>query len=121
MGEPRFGFEEIAQEVSMKPLPSPEKCIDCDALETRECLSTDTVRLSSYKPGERGTVLQVCGDPKFRLRMMEMGFVKGSEVRVVKDAPLSDPVEFVVKGYHVMLRRGEAADILMGEPVNGTG
>ena len=114
-------MEEITQEVRMKPLPSPEKCIDCDALETRECLSTDTVRLSNYRPGERGKVIQVCGDPQFRLRMMEMGFVKGSEVRVVKDAPLSDPVEFVVKGYHVMLRRGEAADILMDQPANGTG
>jgi Fe2+ transport system protein FeoA len=48
--------------------------------------------------------------------MTEMGFVKGSEVKVVKYAPLTDPVEFVIKGYHVTLRRDEAAGILMNEP-----
>lgn len=48
--------------------------------------------------------------------MMEMGFVKGTEVTVVKYAPLSDPIEFVIKGYHVTLRRAQAADILMTAP-----
>ncbi len=48
--------------------------------------------------------------------MMEMGFVKGTEVGVVKFAPLSDPMELVIKGYHVSLRRDQAADILMDAP-----
>ncbi len=105
----------------MKPIPSPETCAECEEHLTQECLTKETVRLSSYKPGERGTVVQVCGKPETRLRLMEMGFVKGTEVRTVKDAPLSDPVEYVVKGYHVSLRRVEASDILMNPPVNGTG
>jgi Fe2+ transport system protein FeoA len=108
-------------EKSMKPIPSPEICADCDAYPTRECLSKETVRLSSYKPGERGTVVQVCGRPETRLRLMEMGFVRGAEVRTVKDAPLNDPVEYVIKGYHVSLRRVEASDILMNPPANGNG
>jgi Fe2+ transport system protein FeoA len=48
--------------------------------------------------------------------MMEMGFVKGTEVQVVKSAPLFDPIEFVIRGYHVSLRRDEAAEILMDQP-----
>ena len=105
----------------MKHSPSPDICGDCEGLETRECLSTETVPLSTYKPGEKGTIVQLCGAPDLRLRLMEMGFVKGTEIRVVKDAPLTDPVEFEVKGYHITLRRDEAADILMNRPSNGNG
>jgi Fe2+ transport system protein FeoA len=47
---------------------------------------------------------------------MEMGFLPGAEVAVVKYAPLRDPVEFVVKGYHVSLRREEAERVLVAEP-----
>ncbi len=105
----------------MKHSPSPDVCGDCEGLRTRECLSTERVPLSTYKPGEKGTIVQLCGPPDFRLRLMEMGFVKGTEVRVVKDAPLTDPVEFAIKGYHITLRRDEAAEILMDPPSNGNG
>jgi Fe2+ transport system protein FeoA len=73
------------------------------------------VKLSNLKPGQKGTIAQVCGNPDFRLRMMEMGFTKGTEVMVVKYAPLSDPVEFVIKGYHLTLRKDQASDILISE------
>lgn len=69
-----------------------------------------------FRPGEKGTISQVCGNPDFRLRMMEMGFVRGAEVKVIKYAPLSDPMEFELKGYHISLRRDQAADILMTRP-----
>ena len=48
--------------------------------------------------------------------MMELGFVRGAEVKVVKYAPLFDPMELELKGYHVSLRRDQAADILMDVP-----
>jgi Fe2+ transport system protein FeoA len=82
-------------------------------------LTQDSVRLSAYKPGEHGTIVRICGNPEFRLRLMEMGFVRGAEIRVVKFAPLTDPMELEIKGYHVSLRRGEASDVLMTPPVNG--
>jgi ferrous iron transport protein A len=96
--------------------PSKEKCIDCPAFASSACLVANRVKLSNYKPGQKGTIVEVCGDPDFRLRMMEMGFVKGTEIKVVKYAPLNDPMEFVIKGYHVSLRKDQAADILMEEP-----
>jgi Fe2+ transport system protein FeoA len=96
--------------------PAEDKCSGCPALEDKECLARNIVKLSNYKPGERGTIVQVCGEPEFRLRMMEMGFVKGTEIQVIKYAPLSDPMEFLIKGYHVTLRKEQAADILMKEP-----
>jgi ferrous iron transport protein A len=93
-----------------------DKCAECPGLQDRECQRRVLVALADYKPGDKGIVLQVCGDPDFRLRMMEMGFVKGAEVGVVKFAPLSDPMELVIKGYHVSLRREQALDILMDTP-----
>lgn len=95
--------------------PSEDLCGGCPSLETMDCKGDNVVKLSTFKPGQKGTIVQVCGNPDFRLRMMEMGFVRGTEVEVVKYAPLSDPIEFVIKGYHITLRKEQAADILMRE------
>ncbi|MCK7514585.1 MAG: ferrous iron transport protein A [Desulfobacterales bacterium] len=46
-------------------------------------------------------------------RILEMGIVKGAEVYVEKYAPLKDPMELVVKGYHISLRVEEAAQIVV--------
>ncbi|MEW6136901.1 MAG: FeoA family protein [Thermodesulfobacteriota bacterium] len=100
----------------MSPAPSKRKCINCPCLARRRCLADGLQSLSSFRPGEKGIVHQVCGDPDFRLRMMELGFVQGAEVKVVKYAPLYDPIELELKGYHVSLRRDQARDILMNVP-----
>lgn len=73
--------------------------------------------LADYRKGNRGTVVRIGGGSDFRKRMMEMGFVKGTKVSVVKYAPLADPVELLVKGYHLTLRNEQAASIVMSEPV----
>ncbi len=99
-----------------KRRPGEDLCESCPERHSRTCRSEGIVRLSDYKPGQKGTIVQVCGEPEFRLRLMEMGFVKGVEVKVIKYAPLTDPIEFVIRGYHITLRRDEAADILMNEP-----
>jgi Fe2+ transport system protein FeoA len=71
------------------------------------------IPLSAFKQGERGVIIKVQGRGAFRKRLQEMGFIKGTEVFVEKYAPLRDPVELVVKGYHVSLRVEEAAQVLM--------
>jgi Fe2+ transport system protein FeoA len=103
-------------EYMMSPTVSRKKCFDCSALEDNKCLAEKTVKLSNYKPGQKGQIVQVCGDSDFRLRMLEMGFVKGTEIKVVKYAPLNDPMEFEIRGYHISLRKKQAAHILMKEP-----
>lgn len=67
--------------------------------------------LSKMKEGQTGTVLHVGGNSVLRRRILEMGILKGSEVYVEKYAPLKDPLELIVKGYHVSLRVEEAANI----------
>jgi Fe2+ transport system protein FeoA len=71
------------------------------------------IPLSRFKEGERGVIIKVQGSGSFRKRLQEMGFIKGTEVFVEKYAPLRDPVELIVKGYHVSLRVEEAAQVLM--------
>ena len=58
--------------------------------------------------GESGLITKVKGRGAFRKRITEMGFVKGKEVTVIKAAPLQDPVEYKIMGYHVSLRQSEA-------------
>lgn len=73
-------------------------------------------KLSDLKPGEAGIVVKVLGDGPFRQRLLEMGLTRGVRVEMEKTAPLGDPTEYVVKGYHLSLRRGEAELILL-EPL----
>lgn len=67
--------------------------------------------LSELKEGQTGTIVRVGGDGPFRRRLLEMGFLRGTEVYVEKYAPLKDPIELILKGYHVSLRVDEAARI----------
>lgn len=72
--------------------------------------------LKDYRQGQRGRIIDIKGEGKFKKRLLDMGFTRGAEVYVEKYAPLRDPVEFIIKGYHVGLRREEAQKILMTEP-----
>lgn len=71
--------------------------------------------LSEVDTGKCSVILKVNGGKDFRRRLTEMGFVKGQRVRVIKNAPLLDPVEYSIMGYHVSLRRSEASLIEVGQ------
>lgn len=71
------------------------------------------MRLSDLKTGETATVVKVLGYGGFRRRIMEMGFVRGQEVKVILDAPLKDPIEYHIMGYDISLRRKEAEMIVV--------
>jgi ferrous iron transport protein B len=65
--------------------------------------------LSELQNGEYGIVSKVRGRGAFRKRIIEMGFIRGKKVTVVKNAPLKDPIEYSIMGYEVSLRRTEAS------------
>jgi len=69
------------------------------------------MRLSEMREGQTGKVLQVGGNSMLRRRIFEMGIVKGTDLYIEKYAPLKDPMELIVKGYHISLRVEEAAQI----------
>lgn len=64
--------------------------------------------LSDLKDGEKGVITKVKGYGAFRKRITEMGFIFGTTVKVIKKAPLQDPVEYELMGYRVSLRKSEA-------------
>ncbi len=66
------------------------------------------MNLSELKSGQSGVIAKVRGRGAFRKRIIEMGFVAGKTVEVIKKAPLQDPVEYRVMGYSVSLRNSEA-------------
>ncbi|MDP2236420.1 MAG: ferrous iron transport protein B [Bacteroidales bacterium] len=76
--------------------------------------------LAELKEGEKGIILKVKGRGAFRKRIIEMGFVPGKQVIVVKHAPLHDPIEYNVMGYEVSLRKNEASliEILSDDDLN---
>ncbi|MBR5830319.1 MAG: FeoA domain-containing protein, partial [Tidjanibacter sp.] len=66
------------------------------------------MKLSELKTGQKAVIVRVAGHGGFRKRLMEMGFVRGVEVRSVQDSPMNDPVKYSIMGYDVSLRRSEA-------------
>jgi Fur family ferric uptake transcriptional regulator len=63
------------------------------------------------KEGQSATIVHVGGNGILRRRILEMGILKGTQVYIEKYAPLRDPLELIVKGYHVSLRVKEAAEV----------
>ena len=75
--------------------------------------------LADLKTGEKGVIIKVKGRGAFRKRIIEMGFVVGKQVIVIKNAPLKDPIEYNIMGYEVSLRRSEASLIEVTTHDNG--
>jgi len=65
--------------------------------------------------GEAGRVsgyLEGCA-PEYRRKLLSMGLTRGTAIKVTRVAPLGDPVEIVLRGFSLSLRRGEAAVLLV--------
>lgn len=74
------------------------------------------MRLSDLNKGQKAIITKILGHGAFRKRVMEMGFVRGREVRVDLKAPLSDPIKYHIMNYEVSLRRSEA-NLIEIEPI----
>ena len=69
--------------------------------------------LAELKPGERARILEIRGDDEAADRLLEMGLVEDTPLQVIKFAPLGDPIEIAVRGYHLTLRKIEAANVVV--------
>ena len=67
--------------------------------------------LADLSPGECGRITSIGGCAEVRHRLLEMGLTRGTLVRLVRVAPLGDPVELLVRGYHLSVRKAEAASV----------
>jgi Fe2+ transport system protein FeoA len=71
------------------------------------------IPLNKIEKGRAARVTRIGGQGSARRRLMEMGVIPGSEISVKRVAPLGDPIDVLVKGYHLSLRRREAAEIFV--------
>ena len=72
-------------------------------------------RLPDLKIGEYGLVSGFDGEEGQRLRLMEMGILRGTRIQLVRRAPLGDPLEVELRGFHLSLRESEARCIEVEE------
>ncbi|MBI3161029.1 MAG: ferrous iron transport protein A [Chloroflexi bacterium] len=82
---------------------------------------TALIQLHLLQPGQRGTISRIGGEGALRRRFVEMGIVKGETILIERHAPLGDPVEYFIKGYHLALRKEEAAhiEVMLDGAANG--
>lgn len=71
------------------------------------------MNLARLKPGEKGRITAIGSIGPLKRRLMDMGVLVGEEVKVLKVAPLGDPIEVSIKGYNLSLRKKEAEGIAM--------
>lgn len=67
--------------------------------------------LDELKPGDKARIIEIRGDDEAADRLMEMGLVEETELKIVKFAPLGDPIEIALRGYHLTLRKVEAKNV----------
>ena len=72
---------------------------------------TMIVTLRELSPGQKAKVEQVKGRGEIHKRLVDMGLTPGSVIEMRRVAPLGDPIEIKVKGYHLSLRKEEAEKI----------
>ena len=70
--------------------------------------SGKTIPLNKLDVGHAGRVLHVAGERELKRRLLEMGFCNGARVEVIRKAPLGDPIEYRLRGYHLSLRAEQA-------------
>jgi len=75
----------------------------------------DLKSLGQLRPGSKGVIKKISGEGRLKKRLLDMGVIPGSPVQVVKLAPLGDPVDVKIKGYHLSLRKSEAELIFVEE------
>lgn len=72
------------------------------------------------KPGESAEIVGYEGsDPIYRSKLLTMGLTKGTEIKILKVAPLGDPVEILVRGYSLSLRKAEADVLQVRRKIDG--
>ena len=71
--------------------------------------------VDDLKIGQSGTISAVGGEGALRLRLLDMGLIPGTRVRLEKVAPMGDPIQILVRGYELTIRREDAGRITLGE------
>jgi len=64
--------------------------------------------LLDLKDMESGIIQEIDGQRDVKRRLLEMGFCRGTVVKKIREAPMGDPVQYNLRGYHILLRKEQA-------------
>ncbi len=78
---------------------------------------TQVKYLSDLKPKDKAKVKKINSEMSLKQKLLDMGIIPGSTFEVIKLAPLGDPIDIKIKGYHLSLRKQEAACIIVEEEI----
>ena len=67
--------------------------------------------LDKLRPGKKAVISSTGGENAMRLRLLDMGLIPGTEITVSKTAPMGDPIQLLVRGYELTVRKNDAAFI----------
>ena len=70
-------------------------------------------KLNEFSVGEEGIVINVEGEGKIKRRLFDMGVTPGAHVLMQKKAPLGDPIQILIRGYELTLRKNEGVYVMM--------
>ena len=77
------------------------------------------ITLEQLPVGGQGIIVQIGGSKAAKRRMLDMGLVTGETITLKAVAPMGDPLEFVIKGYQLSLRKNEARNVVVERMDNG--
>ncbi|PID57602.1 iron transporter FeoA [candidate division KSB3 bacterium] len=67
--------------------------------------------LDMMQPNQECVIRDVTLDGAELQRLLDMGFIEGTPVKVIRNAPLMDPLDVEIRGYLIALRRHEASGV----------
>ena len=71
----------------------------------------EQITLADLEPDQHAVITRVQGEGPLRRRLMDLGLISGTPITMERSAPLGDPLEILVKGAHLSLRREEASAV----------
>jgi Fe2+ transport system protein FeoA/Mn-dependent DtxR family transcriptional regulator len=117
--KPGVDFEVLEQERAVLRLQVDGHVIPVASAAARHVSVVPTpvlpIPMGALPVGSQARVVEIAGSGKHQRRMLDMGFVPGAEVSMVRKAPLGDPIEYRIKGTAIALRREDAASVLVEE------
>ena len=74
------------------------------------------VTLNTLEPGETGVINNITTvDSKLKMRLLELGLLKGTTIELIRYAPLGDPIEIKIRGYRLSIRKVEAESVIISK------
>lgn len=87
------------------------------------------MNMTELNAGDKAEIISIKARGEVTTRLIDMGLVKGTKFKLIRKAPLGDPIEIMLRGFFLSLRLNEAKDILVekighvgdGKPMRGGG